>query len=63
MVAPLFTQEYTVSPPQAVTLRSKVFPPEMVHVPAAELLTDLMLPGIVTDVVLQKTHIVYILVS
>ncbi len=31
----------------------------MVHVPAAELLTDLMLPGIVTDVVLQKAHILY----
>ncbi len=31
----------------------------MVHVPAAELLTDLMLPGTVIDVVLQKTHIVY----
>lgn len=35
--------------------------PEMDHVPAAELLTDLMLPGIVTDVVLQKAHILHTL--
>lgn len=58
-MASLLKQEYTVSPPQVVTLRISVFAPKMVHVPAAELLTDLMLPGIVTDVVLQKAHIMY----
>ncbi len=46
-----------------MTLRINVLVPKMVHMPAAELLTDLMLPGIVTDVVLQEAHIVYTLVS
>jgi len=46
-----------------VTLRTNVLAPKMAHVPAAELLTDLMLPGIVIDVVLQKIHIVYTLVT
>ena len=52
----LLKQEYFVSPPQLVTLRYSVLEPETAHEPAAELLADLMLPEIVTDVVLQQAH-------
>lgn len=56
-IAPsLLKQEYFVSPPQLVTLRFRVLMPDTAHEPAAELLADLMLPDIVTDVVLQQAH-------
>ena len=56
MVASLLKQEYTVSPPQLVTLRYSVLMPNTAHEPAAELLADLMLPDMMTDVVLQQAH-------
>lgn len=56
IVTSLFKQVYTVSPPQLVTFRYSVLAPSMLHEPVAVLLTDLWLPGTITDVVLQCTN-------